>query len=294
MTGFDSGDREPPRPPPWFDEDRFARALAARGCAWGAPLLAPREAASTNDLALEGERAGLGEGATFIAFRQSAGRGRRGNSWLSSPGENLTFSVLTRPERELAATAPLPLVVGLALHDVVSERIRAHAGWLREPVLVKWPNDVLVGSRKVAGVLVESRLRGSSVSAAVIGVGLNVLTESFPEEIAGRATSLARAVRAAAPRLDRALLADHLAHEELLADVLCAIERRYRRFRGEGLAPFVPELLAADGLRDQRVRVDGLEGVGAGITSTGALRLVDQRGQEHSVSAGHVELLGAR
>jgi BirA family biotin operon repressor/biotin-[acetyl-CoA-carboxylase] ligase len=278
----------------WFDEARFARAREARGLTWGSPLSAPRETGSTNDLALEAERNGLPEGATFVAHRQTAGRGRRGSVWLASPGENLTFSVLTRPERELAQAAPLPLVVGLALRDVVSERIRAAAGWLREPVLVKWPNDVLVGSRKIAGVLVESRLRGSVVGAAVIGIGLNVLTETFPEAIAGRATSLARAVRAASPGAGRDALASTLAHEELLTDVLAALEQRYRRFSEEGLAAFTLELASADALRDQRVRVEGVEGVGAGITETGSLRLRDDAGREHIVSAGHVELLGAR
>ncbi len=275
----------------WFDEERFTRAREARSSTWGAPLSAPEETSSTNDLALEAASAGLPEGATFVARSQTRGRGRRGSVWLASPGENLTFSVLTRPERELAVAAPLPLVVGLALRDVVSERIRAAAGWLREPVLVKWPNDVLVGSRKVAGVLLESRLRGSLVSAAVIGIGLNVLTESFPEEIAGRATSLVRAIRAATPGASRDSLATTLAPEELLADVLATLEKRYRQFLEDGLAAFTTELAAADGLRDQRVRVEGVEGVGAGLTETGALRLVDDAGREHIVSAGHGEIL---
>lgn len=283
---------EPGAGAPWFDAARFERALAARGVSFGQPLDAPLETESTNDLALLAEKQGAPEGATFVARAQAAGRGRRGNRWLAEPGQNLTFSLLTRPERDVASCVALPLVVGLALRQVVEERVRAAAGFVREPVLVKWPNDVLVGARKIAGVLVESRLRGSVVSAAMVGVGLNVLTEEFPEEIAGRATSLVRAVRAAAPTADIARLSrEGLAFEELLADFLGAFEPRYRTFLSLGLAPFVAELAECDALRERRVRIDALEGVGAGLTEAGALRIIDDAGCKHEVHAGHVELV---
>ncbi len=277
---------------PWFDTARFEHARVASGTSFGARLDALYETESTNDLALASEKHAAPEGATFVARSQTAGRGRRGNRWLAAPGQNLTFSLLLRPEREVSQCAALPLVVGLALRQVVEERIRAAAGFLREPVLVKWPNDVLVGKRKIAGILVESRLRASTVTAAVVGVGLNVLAEELPEEIAGRATSLVRAVRAAAPQHTAASLAEkELAFEELLAAFLAAFEPRYRQFLSLGLAPFLAELSGCDALRDRRVSIEGLVGVGAGISEAGALRLIDDAGHEHHVSAGHVELV---
>lgn len=283
-------------PDSWFDVSRFDEARRRRNVHWGAPLAVLETATSTNDLALEAERSGAPEGATFVAREQTRGRGRRGNTWWAPPGDNLTCSLLLRPELDAKTIAALPLVVGLAVREVVARRLeRPDALFPAPPVLVKWPNDVLVESRKIAGVLVESRLRLEAVSAAIVGIGLNVRTRVFPEELAGRATSLARELRdRRAASAARGTTEELPAFEELLAELLASLERRYARFRSDGLASFLAELDVCDALRGRPVRVDGLVGIAVGIAADGALRLVDDAGTEHRAHAGHVELLDPR
>jgi len=106
---------------PWFDPARFHRALGAQGCGWGEPLVAVPTTTSTNDLALTAERAGATEGAVYVAREQTQGRGRRGNPWWAAAGDNLTFSVLLRPRLPAAKVHSLPLVVGLAVREVVAK-----------------------------------------------------------------------------------------------------------------------------------------------------------------------------
>lgn len=109
-------------------------------------------------------------------WRQTAGRGQRGNRWLSAEGENLTFSILLRPEALPAGEfMSLTFLATLAVKD-----------WLcRQGVtaVIKWPNDIYVGRRKICGMLVENRLSGNFVSASVIGIGLNLNQTRFPGEL---------------------------------------------------------------------------------------------------------------
>lgn len=280
-------------PEGWFDPERFEAARRVRGITLGHPVVALASASSTNDLALEAERNGAPSGATFLAWRQTAGRGRRGNAWWAPAGDNLTCSVLLRPELEAGHMNSLPLIVGLAVRELVADRL---ASVFPQPaILVKWPNDVWVGTRKIAGILVESRLRGAVVSAAVLGIGLNVRTLDFPEELMAQATSLARELRPRrrrySPQEPIEPSAPPIAFEDLLLDLLARFEPRYRRFVTSGLESFLPELEACDALRGLPIRVEDLVGTAAGITKTGALRLIDEQGVERLAYSGHVELL---
>ena len=124
---------------------------------------------STNNRAAESR---YGAGDVVIAERQEAGRGQRGNSWSSTPGENLTFSVVLRPdflpaERQFRISK----AVALAVADTIAE-----AG-LRPAI--KWPNDIYIGDRKVTGILIENDLMGPYLSRSVIGIGLNVNQTRF-------------------------------------------------------------------------------------------------------------------
>ena len=164
------------------------------------------------------------EGQVLVAEEQTAGRGRLGRSWSSVPGEALTFSVLLRP-----VTVPadrrgwLPLLAGVA----VVSAVRAVSG---VGAALKWPNDVLVGERKLAGILAE---QSPDESAVVIGTGLNVATpaESLPVSPSGLPATSLLAEGARVPR------------EELLAAVLSEFERRYAAFRADP-DPAVTGLLA--------------------------------------------------
>ena len=124
-------------------------------------------------------------GAVYRTDAQTAGRGQGGNGWHSSPGANLTLSLLLRPD-DLAVDRVFALTqcTALAVREVVSTSGPAQG------VSVKWPNDVYVGNRKIAGILIQNGLRGRHLQWSVVGIGLNVNELGFPEPLRQRATSL--------------------------------------------------------------------------------------------------------
>ncbi|MCC6667575.1 MAG: biotin--[acetyl-CoA-carboxylase] ligase [Polyangiaceae bacterium] len=255
-----------------FDVARFAALRRERGLGLGEPLKAVAETGSTNDDAMDAARAGAPHGATFVADAQTRGRGRRGARWTSPPGQNLLCSVLLRPGLSPELTGTLTLAVGLAVREVAAARIAAD-------VRVKWPNDVLVDDRKLAGILLESQLDAGQVTAIVVGVGLNVGMSQLPPELRGVATSLA-------------LLGDRdPRREEVLIELLAALERRVAAHAQGGLAPVLAELARVDALAGRRVRADRVEGVAAGIAPDGALRVRTDDGVEARVCSGGVVLI---
>ncbi|HEY3252742.1 MAG TPA: biotin--[acetyl-CoA-carboxylase] ligase [Polyangiaceae bacterium] len=255
-----------------FDADRFRAQTREAKPKLGRPLMYQPVTGSTNDNALLAARSGAPHGSLFVADEQTAGRGRRGNAWLAAPGESLLFSVLLRPQLELAQVSALTLAIGLALRDAVGPLLTV-------PVELKWPNDLYVNDRKLAGVLVESQLQGERLQAVVVGVGLNLETRDFPAEIAARATSLALLGKAGLER------------EPLLRALLDAIAARLDEYERAGVAGILDELNAADALKGKRIRVDAQLGVGRGLDAQGRLLLEDDAGVVHAIIAGTVELL---
>jgi BirA family biotin operon repressor/biotin-[acetyl-CoA-carboxylase] ligase len=161
----------------------LAAALDARGLRWPAPIEHLEVVASTNDRLKEKAREGAPEWTVVVADRQTAGRGRAGHRWVSPEG-NLFLSVLLRPAPPLPVTL-LPLAAGVAVSEAAGESgVEAR---------LKWPNDLVVGSRKVAGILVESVSGAAGVEAAVVGIGVNVRLDpaSLPADLRDRVTSLA-------------------------------------------------------------------------------------------------------
>ncbi len=140
-------------------------------------LLVRESVESTNDEVRVLAQAGAADGLIVLAECQTAGRGRRGAAWFSPAGESLAFSILVRPEEPKALWPRLALAAGLAVAEAL-ETFVPQAG-------IKWPNDVWIGQRKAAGILVEA---GSDF--AVVGIGLNVNTTGFPPGVSEIATSL--------------------------------------------------------------------------------------------------------
>lgn len=218
------------------------------------------------------------EGAVLVAEQQTAGRGRMGRSWVSVPGASLTFSVLLRPVSVPAARRGwLPLLTGVA----VASAVRSVAG---VDAVLKWPNDVVVGERKLAGILAEQSPGGSAV---VIGIGLNVATpaEALPVSPAGLpATSLL--VEGAT-----------VSREDVLLGILGHLERWYAAFRADpdpvrtGLLAAYRELSATLG-RTVRVELPAsrvLTGIARDIDTDGRLLIADDScGSLTPVSAGDV------
>ena len=127
-------------------------------------------------------------GAVFRTHAQTAGRGQGANAWHATPGDNLTLSVVLRPDHLTAARLfALVQYTGLSVAATVNAFLPPDAAATGR---VKWPNDVYVGDRKIAGVLVQNGLRGSAVAWSVLGVGLNVNESTFPPELQPSAVSL--------------------------------------------------------------------------------------------------------
>jgi BirA family transcriptional regulator, biotin operon repressor / biotin---[acetyl-CoA-carboxylase] ligase len=231
----------------------------------GCPRVHHRSTDSTNERAKELALSGAPHGTLVTADEQTAGRGRQGRSWLAPAGKALLMSVLLRDLG--TAQAYLPLAAALAVCE---------AGERSAPLrcAIKWPNDVWVDGRKLAGILVEGR---PQEGWAVLGIGLNVATaeDEFPEELRGLATSLAGAAAADAP-----------VREQVLARLLGALDARLRNAPGV----IVADWSERDALRGRTVRWQGGEGTAAGIDESGAL-IVDTSSGRVTLDAGEVHLL---
>jgi BirA family biotin operon repressor/biotin-[acetyl-CoA-carboxylase] ligase len=259
-----------------FDPARFDEIRAARGFRLGQVAEFRAVTGSTNDDALKGAREGAPHGALYVAGRQTAGRGRRGNRWFGAEGQSVAFTVLLRPNVPAARVSGVALVGGLAVRRAVDGWLRA-AGRSEQP-LVKWPNDVVIGGRKLCGILAESQIRGSEVLAIALGVGLNLGIDGLPSEIAETATSL------------RAIGVAPLPPEIVIAEVLEALEARIDAFSAGGEST-VEELRQYDALVGKRVRVGQEEGLARGINRSGSLLLQSTQGVVKEVQGGHVEVL---
>lgn len=261
-----------------FDVARYERLRNERGARLGHPLSARAVTGSTNDDALLAARQGAAHGALFIAERQKAGRGRRGRAWYAEPSASLLFSLVLREGFPLSALGALPLASGLAVRAAL-------ARWLPQAesegsILLKWPNDVWVRQRKIAGVLAESQVQGTAPTCIVLGIGMNVSSRSFPSQLATSATSVVREGGAA----DR---------EALLVDTLVELEAYLNLLLRAGVAALQPELLAFDALRGRRVSVETTRGVGAGIDEQGRLLLRVSPSKLCAISSGSVDLTDA-
>ncbi len=225
--------------------------------------------ASTNDEAKRLAAEGAPEGTWVVATEQTGGRGRRGRAWSSPPG-NLYSSLIVRPEGPIAAMTALSFVAAVAVGEALLTLDSAL------PLAYKWPNDVLVGGRKVCGILLES---GGSPPWVVIGIGLNVA--HHPDDTERPATSLV----AAGLNASLAAVRDSLGR---------ALENTYLRWRDQGFDPVRQAWLArAIGLgRPIVVRLPDreLQGVFAALADDGALLLDQSDGQRRRIDAGDVFL----
>ena len=168
----------------------------------GHPLVAYGAVSSTNDVLKELALKGAPDGLTVVATHQTNGRGRRGRTWVSCPGQAVYLSVLLRPEWPGADVTWLGVLGGVAAAEAASVL------GVKE-LLIKWPNDVLARGRKLGGVLVEPRLGDEHIDFAVLGIGFNVQQqpEDWPGELRETATScLAEGVEVASDLVVRTLL----------------------------------------------------------------------------------------
>jgi BirA family biotin operon repressor/biotin-[acetyl-CoA-carboxylase] ligase len=191
---------------------------------------------STNDVAAHLAQLGADEGTTVVADAQTSGRGRLGRVWFSPPGAGLYVSVVLRPSNGAASNREQPAsLLTLAAGVAIAEAVRAVTGL---PAEIKWPNDVVIGRRKLAGVLAEAASHGSDLQFVVLGFGINLQTAAYPGELRSRVTSIEAETSRPA---DRAVI---------FAEVLARMNERYGDLRAQrfdailsawrGLAPALP------------------------------------------------------
>ena len=257
-----------------FDRERLARTRFTEVRTFA-------ELDSTNTALVEQARRGAPEGLVLVADHQTGGRGRLGRTWSAVPGAALLLSVLLRPPLPLDEVSVVLMAAGLAACDGVE----AAAGF--RPGL-KWPNDLVVADRKLAGLLAEAT--GGADSGIVVGIGINVAASAYPPELAGQATSCEEV---ASRPVDRA---------DLLVAFLNALETRYSAVLdspgpgGAGRAAILDAYRADSATLGRRVRVElaagsTLEGTATDVADDGRLVVVDDAGAEHLVSVGDVKHL---
>ncbi len=229
---------------------------------------------STNRVAMELAYAGEEEGAVILAEEQTAGRGRAGRKWHSESGMGIYVTVLLRPRLSPVHAPLLTMLAGLSLHSA----ILAQTGLNAE---LKWPNDILVQSKKLGGILTEMHAEPSQVRFVIVGIGLNVNQEKFPAELSSIATSLRTESGKPHSRL------------ELLVRLLREFETDYNRFLKEGPS-YVVERFAdvSQFANGKRVRVDTgrdtYTGRTAGLSADGLLLVKKDDGETVTVVAGDV------
>jgi BirA family biotin operon repressor/biotin-[acetyl-CoA-carboxylase] ligase len=237
----------------------------------GSEIIVFEQTGSTNDVVEQLARSGGREGLVVFAEAQTRGRGRLGRGWLSPRGKGLWFSVLLRPPLPAAAIARITVAAGVA----VARALRRHGG---VDARIKWPNDVTVGDKKIAGILTEMRAEAGRVLLAVLGIGINVncRRDELPP---GIATSLL--LETGRPH-DRAALA---------AEVLNALEQCYEAALGRFEAVIEQWAGLCTTLGKQIIIIDGsrrLEGCALALDGDGALLLRKDNGQTERILGGDV------
>jgi BirA family biotin operon repressor/biotin-[acetyl-CoA-carboxylase] ligase len=212
---------------------------------------------STNRDALAAARSAAPNGSVYFADEQRAGRGRGNHAWDSAAGDGLYASVLLRTPIPALRLSLLPLAAGLA----AAEAIRAVAGLA---VDLRWPNDLLIGPRKVGGILVESKISGASAEFAVVGIGINVHQRAFDPDLSTSATSLELETKRSVSR------------QHLLAVLLKSLESESLMLADPSVTLTIPARVgqASTWIRGRRVEVHGPQactGVTAGLDENGFL-----------------------
>lgn len=231
---------------------------------------------STNNCARAVAGCGAKEGTIVIAEHQTAGKGRLGRVWKANPNENLMFSLVLRPKLAPDSINILSLYVAVA----VAQAIEKVTGLQVE---CKWPNDLLINQKKVAGILIEGSVKQNMVEYVVVGIGINVNQQEFPHELQGKATSLLLESR---KQIDR---------PTLFREAIAALEGQYKAVNTGGLPSVLPQWLSRSSMINKPISVSQqgtiISGVVTGLSADGGL-VLKTNGTEKTIFAGDVTVVG--
>lgn len=232
---------------------------------------------STNSEAKRQAESGGEQGLLIIGEQQTAGRGRRGRAWESQKGEGIFMTLLLKPDIEPGNASMLTLVMGMAVRDALDSVAGIDAR-------IKWPNDIVCEGKKVCGILTEMSAQIDYINHIVIGVGINVHNQEFPEEMRRIATSV------------YALTGNHISRAKLVAESMNRFEEYYARYlKHQNLRELLEEYNSHLINRGRMVRVLDMKkdymGIARGINEGGEL-IVETDGGIRYVSAGEVSVRG--
>ncbi len=257
-------------------EEQLTAALAGRHL--GFPIRYFPVTDSTNTQAWRLALEGAPEGTAVVADAQTRGKGRLTRSWESPPGTNIYTSLVLRPRIAPAAAPQLTLVAGVAVAELL-------AGYLPAGVTIKWPNDILIGGKKICGILTEMKSSAAGIDFIILGIGININAEraAFAPEIRETATSLKIAT---GTKFDR---------RELISELFSRLEKWYSVFLNRGFPGVRETWLQYADIMERPVRVvfkeDVHSGIVTGIDDDGTLVMQDSQGVTRRVVAGDVYLL---
>lgn len=244
----------------------------------GRKVIFLEETGSTNEEARALAQKGLPHGTLVVADSQTLGKGRRGRSWHTPKGTAIAMSLILKPEFETEYASMLTLLQAMAVAKAVEEVCDLKAQ-------IKWPNDILVNEKKVCGILTEMHLEKDKISSVVVGTGINVNQEWFPDDISHIATSL---------KIEKKL---PQSREELINRICELFEAYYESFmENKDLSGILEEYNAHLISRGRSVRVldpkGEFEGEALGINSLGELMVKKEASEVINVYAGEVSVRG--
>ena len=259
-----------PRP---LIEKEIRRGLLTR--LFGRTLHIHEQLESTNTTASILAEQGLSEGTVVIAYSQTKGRGRKGRTWISPPDQNLYFSIILRPRGPANRFGLWTLAAAIAVARAIHQSTAL-------PVRLKWPNDVMIHQRKVAGLLLESAVQGEQLKHVIMGIGLNVnlRCEHLPDSVRNSATSLFDELGQESNRV------------ELLQSLLKNLEDAYDVFQAGSHNKVLETYRSLSETLGETVTVLGPNqewtGKAIGITTTGELILKEQNQTEHVIQSDDI------
>ena len=244
----------------------------------GQNMICYDEVDSTNTVLRKLAGEGAVSGTLVTAETQTSGRGRRGRTWLSLKGSSILMSLLIRPDFEPEKARMLTIIMALSVAQAVEKSTELKA-------FIKWPNDIVVNNKKVTGILTEMILNKTTGPYVIIGTGINVNAEDFPDEIKDIATSLKKESGKIESR------------EEIIAYTMNCFEENYNKFLKAGnLSLIKKEYESFLVNKDKEVMVLGekepYKGTALGIDNEGELLVKDTEGKVNKIYAGEVSVRG--